>query len=50
MATKTKIPVTSENEDTERKMAVIKQRTGNFVFETGRGGMNNKRFRLVGEG
>ena len=31
MATKTKIPVTSENEDTERKMAVIKQRTGTRV-------------------
>ena len=31
MATKTKIPVTSENEDTERKMAVVKQRTGTRV-------------------
>jgi len=31
MATKTKIPITSENEDTERKMTVVKQRTGTRV-------------------
>ena len=31
MTTKTKIPVTSEKEDTERKMAVVKQRTGTRV-------------------